>query len=75
LRLGSAKEITTYISYKSPEGYYDSLAINVTPKSGGGALKNEDLTRDDLGVLCKFTKTGTYLVKAGDKEAPIVVVE
>jgi hypothetical protein len=75
LRLGSAKEITTYISYKSPEGYYDSSAINVTPKSGGGALKNEDLTRDDLGVLCKFTKTGTYLVKAGDKEAPIVVVE
>jgi hypothetical protein len=75
LRLGSEKQATTYISYKSPEGYYDSAAIQVVVKSGGVAPNNEDLTRDDLGVLCKFTTIGTYLVKAGEKEAPIVVVE
>lgn len=76
---GTDKSANTYISYKSPEGFYDSTSIHVyeynsSSKSTGKEV-TEGITVDDLGALCVFTKKGQYIVKAGDKEAPIVVVE
>ena len=74
---GGGNGITSYISYKTPDGYYDSQSIHIyeynTQSKQAGKEITEGITRDDLGALCLFTKAGKYLVKAGDKEAPIVV--
>lgn len=74
---GGADGITSYISYKTPDGYYDSTSIHIYDYNNGSQGKeiNEGITRDDLGALCLFTAAGKYLVKAGDKKAPIVVVD
>ena len=70
-------EGSTYVTYKNPDGYYDSSNIKVfTFKDGkkGNEAKSEcSVAADEVGALCTFKKEGHYLVAVDDVKALIFV--
>ncbi len=77
---GAEKFANTYISYKNPEGYYSPNEIkvfiyNIDNKEEVGEAGADlcDITKDDIGALCKFKAANYYLIKAADREAVVVV--
>ena len=68
---------TTYITYKNPEGFYDSSQIKVytfeNGKEGSEATNDCNISADEVGALCTFSKAGHYIAKAENSKAIIFV--
>ena len=68
---------STYVTYKNPDGYYESQKIEVFERIDGKTQANKspdcEVTPDDIGALCVFKKAGFYLMKAGDTQSLVFV--
>ncbi len=68
---------STYVTYKNPDGYYESQKIEVFERVDGKTQANKspdcEVTPDDIGALCVFKKAGFYLMKAGDTQSLVFV--
>jgi len=63
-----------FITYKNTEGFYAPEEITVVNENGSSVPDSKcKLTEDEIGMLCMFFETGTYLVKAGKKKIGILV--
>jgi len=68
---------SAYVTYKDPDGYYNSSLIEVYERVDGKTQKEQskdcELTPDEVGALCVFKKSGYYHVIAGDTQSLIFV--
>ena len=71
-------EGSTYVTYKNPDGYYDSSKILVYSFEGGkkGAIVDDSICKvvaDEIGAQGLFLKTGYYLIAAESTQTLVFV--